>query len=380
MNQVNMEVADVRYQKTESKKNTKDVNDNKDAFKSVLEERYEMKDTSKKPSGKEEQESLSDDSKLPGTTNEAALLSLQMGQIIPDYLVHQVIPEETGEIVQPMQLVAPVDEESSSTVPVMDVDGTEQPQLGADTEAEAVDLSVNNGKDRGKETGIILDGIKPEEAKETVDIKLPEEQLKAVGEEETKGGRLSEEQPEAARETEGTSYEVQNVGQPEAGQTAAVSNVRHESNVQESQTTEHVHVSKPEEIPQKLTEELVVKTSKGVKEFEIQLEPANLGKIAIKVNYEQGQTIISILCTEKRTLELISHNAREIGYVMEQNLGDTTTVYVDKQENDYLHQQGRDQDHTGRDSEQERQREENRKNQTDDSHQFIQKLRLGLMQ
>lgn len=81
---------------------------------------------------------------------------------------------------------------------------------------------------------------------------------------------------------------MQNVGQPEAGQTAAVSNVRHESNVQESQTTEHVHVSKPEEIPQKLTEELVVKTSKGVKEFEIQLEPANLGKIAIKVNYEQG--------------------------------------------------------------------------------------------
>lgn len=62
-----------------------------------------------------------------------------------------------------------------------------------------MDLSVNNGKDRGKETGIILDGIKPEEAKETVDIKAPEEQLKAVGEEETKGGRLSEEQPEGRK-------------------------------------------------------------------------------------------------------------------------------------------------------------------------------------
>lgn len=378
MNQVNLAVADVRYQKTENKKNTKDVNDGKDAFKSFLEDRHEMKDTSKKPSGKEEQESLLEDRKLPGTVNEAALLLLQMGQIVPEQLVPQVMPEETDGVPL-MQLAAPIDEESSLTVPVMNIDDTGKPQLGTDAGTEAVDLSVNSGKDSGKEAGIILDGIKPEEAKETVDIKLPEEQNTAAGE-EAKGTLMSEEQPETEKGTEGTFHAMQSTVQHEAGQTAAVSSVRHESNVQEYRPTEHIHVSKPEEIPQKLTEELVVKTGKGVKEFEIQLEPANLGKIAIKVSYEQGQTMISILCTEKKTLDLISHNAREIGYVMEQNLGDTTTIYVDKQENDYLHQNGEGQDHTGRDSEQERQREENRKNQTDDSQQFIQKLRLGLMQ
>lgn len=362
MNQVNMAV-DVRYQSTESKKNTKTANDDKDAFKSFLEKRHEVKDISKKPLDKKEQDS-SDTSQISGTSNEAVMLWLQKGQILPEGLVLQGMPEETGEtvIVQPVQMAVSVDEDSSLTVPVMNDQNMEQIQFGTET--------VGKAKSSGKEAGIILDGIEPEEEKETVDIKLPEEQLKSVGKEETEGKRLSEEHPED------TFHEVQNTVNPEAGQT--VSSAHHESNVQEHQVTEHIQVSKPEEIPQKLTEELLVKTNEGVKEFEIQLEPGNLGKIAIKVNYEQGQTVISILCSEKKTLDLIGLNAKEIGYVMEQNLGDTTTIYVDKQENDYLQQNGEGQDHTGRDSEQERQREENRKNQTDDSQQFIQKLRLGL--
>lgn len=367
MNQVNMAV-DVRYQSTESKKNTKTANDDKDAFRSFLEERHEAQDISKKPLDKKEQDS-SDSAQPSEASNEAAMLWLQMGQILPEGLVLKGMPEETAEtvqLVQPVQTAVPVDEDSSLTVPVMNGQNMEQMQSGAEI--------VDNEKSSGKEAGIILDGIKPEETKETTDIKLPEGQLKSTGEEKTESKRLSEEQPED------TAPVVENTVNPEAVQTVsgAVSNVRHDSNVQEHQVTEHIQVSKPEEIPQKLTEELMVKTSKGVKEFEIQIEPGNLGKIAIKVNYEQGQTVISILCTEKKTLDLIGLNAKEIGYVMEQNLGDTTTIYVDKQENDYLHQNSGGQDHTGRDSEQERQREENHKNQTDDSQQFIQKLRLGL--
>lgn len=113
-------------------------------------------------------------------------------------------------------------------------------------------------------------------------------------------------------------------------------------------------------------------------EFEIQIEPEHLGKIAIKVLYEHGQTTVQIACSEKRTQELIGQNAREIGNVMERNLGEETTVYVEKQTPDYLNQNGKENDHSGRESEQERQREENRKHKTEDAAQFLQKLRLGL--
>lgn len=41
-------------------------------------------------------------------------------------------------------------------------------------------------------------------------------------------------------------------------------------------------------------------------------------------------------------MELLGQNARAIGSVMEQNLGGTTTIIVDKQETDYLNQQRND--------------------------------------
>lgn len=145
---------------------------------------------------------------------------------------------------------------------------------------------------------------------------------------------------------------------------------------EESVTT--MTVRQPEEIPQKLTEQLLVKTARGVNEFEIHIEPVNLGKIAIKILYEQGQTTISILCSEKKTMELVGQNARDIGNVMEQNLGGTTTIILDKQDTDYLNQERNDNGQAEREAQQEKQKEEGRKHKAEDAEQFLQKLRLGL--
>lgn len=141
--------------------------------------------------------------------------------------------------------------------------------------------------------------------------------------------------------------------------------------------TEHLHVSRTEEIIQKLPDMLSTKISEGRQEFEIQIEPANLGRIAIKVLHEAGQTVVSIACSERRTLELIGQNAREIGNMMERNLGNETVVYVEKKDSDYQNEYG--EDHSGRESEQERQKEENKKQKTSDGAQFLQRLRLGLI-
>ena len=127
----------------------------------------------------------------------------------------------------------------------------------------------------------------------------------------------------------------------EAGQPAVSLPVKAESGngfVESAKQPVQIHVRQPEEIPQKLTEELLVRTSQGRKEFEIQITPEHLGKIAVKVLYENGQTTVSILCAEKATHDMVAKNAREIGTVMEQNLGAPTTVVVEKQEADYLEQ------------------------------------------
>lgn len=131
-----------------------------------------------------------------------------------------------------------------------------------------------------------------------------------------------------------------------------------------------------EELPEKVTDTLLAKLVEGVKEFEIHIEPVNLGKIAVKVLYEGNQATISIVCSEKRAMDALSQNAREIGNIIDRNLGGETTIIVDKQETDYLNQTRDENEQTNQNQ---RQKEEKSQNQDgEDAEQFLQRLRLGL--
>ena len=90
-------------------------------------------------------------------------------------------------------------------------------------------------------------------------------------------------------------------------------------------------VSKQEELPQELTRQLLVKASSGINEFEIQITPKHLGEITVRIAQEDGCSVVSIICSEKKTMELLAQSAKEIGSVMEQNLGKPTEIYVDDQ-------------------------------------------------
>lgn len=127
-----------------------------------------------------------------------------------------------------------------------------------------------------------------------------------------------------------------------------------------------------------MADQLLSKISEGVQEFEIHIEPENLGKIAVKVLYEDGQATVSIFCTEKKTLDLLGNHARDIGNIIERNLGGETKIFVEKQETDYL-EQNREQNQHGKQEEQRQQKEESKKEDAEDAEQFLQKLRLGLM-
>lgn len=135
-----------------------------------------------------------------------------------------------------------------------------------------------------------------------------------------------------------------------------------------------VNENNPEELEAKLSEQILSQIRTGKNNLELQLEPHNLGKILLKISYEENQVNVSIVCSESKTLKLLSHSANEIGSILEANVERPFQVMVDKQEADYLQNQQQNQ----QDGRQEQQQHHQQQNHTDDNAEdFIQKLRLG---
>lgn len=139
-----------------------------------------------------------------------------------------------------------------------------------------------------------------------------------------------------------------------------------------------MQVPQPEELPDKVTDQLMAKMSEGIQEFEIHIEPVNLGKIAVKILYQDGQATVSVMCSEKKAFDILERNAGEIGQIIDKNLGGTTTIVVDKQESDYLNQTKDENQQNGQNGEKEQSKEGKKEQSTDDAQDFLQKLRLGL--
>ncbi len=143
--------------------------------------------------------------------------------------------------------------------------------------------------------------------------------------------------------------------------------------------TARVYVPEIEELPDKVAEQLLSKMADMVNEFEIHIEPEHLGKIAVKILYEAGRATVSVLCSEKSAVDILGRSAAELGSVIDRNLGGTTTIIVEKPGSDYLNQE-RDDGGNAQQEEQKGQQREEKKQSSDDAGQFLQKLRLGLLE
>lgn len=145
---------------------------------------------------------------------------------------------------------------------------------------------------------------------------------------------------------------------------------------QEAVPVIHVQAARPQELMDQLLDQLKAKMSMKDQEFEIQLHPENLGKLAIKVAYTAEKVSISIVCSNERTMELLSSGAKNIAQIMEENLGTPTTVMVDQNESDYLEQYNNQENPKQQQQDQER---SDQKNEKDEHQDFLQQLRLGLI-
>ena len=117
---------------------------------------------------------------------------------------------------------------------------------------------------------------KPQEA---VQVKAPEVQEAAPGRVEAAPVRR-----EAVR-TQSTGEENQSQANDYQAEQSAAAPVAQTpvKNIQEDVPREvtTIHVAQPEELPDKLTDQIVGKMQEGVDSFEIEIEPENLGKIAV---------------------------------------------------------------------------------------------------
>lgn len=148
----------------------------------------------------------------------------------------------------------------------------------------------------------------------------------------------------------------------------------------EAPKTEEVPLKTSQEnLPQDLGKMLANRFQGTGRELTVELEPANLGKLTIKLVYEAGKAAVSIMATNPKTLEILNQKAAEIASILEEKTGQETMIYTESpqqesQEEDSGH------NHGGR-GQRQGQEEKNTAGQEDrrDAETFAQQLRLGLV-
>ena len=113
----------------------------------------------------------------------------------------------------------------------------------------------------------------------------------------------------------------------------------------------------------------------------IELDPENLGKITINVNYDSGHAAVSISATNSKTLEMLTQSAPQMANIIQQKTGQQTDVFVpNTQQSGAKHDmaEGRE-SNENREQQQSRQNEQQSRSDETSSTAFLHQMRLGLV-
>jgi len=130
-----------------------------------------------------------------------------------------------------------------------------------------------------------------------------------------------------------------------------------------------------EKFAKDVSDKIFTKMSDGVKQFEIELAPKELGKILIKLIMLNGKAEVMIQCLNPKTQQLVTSSAETIRAIIEDRTGAHTTVTVkeDEEAKEGLERDGRQ----GNQDEQQEQQQDKKWDEADTMI-FLQQLRLGL--
>lgn len=111
----------------------------------------------------------------------------------------------------------------------------------------------------------------------------------------------------------------------------------------------------------------------GNASLEITLEPASLGKITIKMIYEEGKAALSLISNNPQTLEILSRKAGEIAQILQEKTGQETVIYTPET------QQYSEPEHNRQEQRGGHQQEQQERPKREQADSFAQQLRLGLI-
>ncbi len=133
------------------------------------------------------------------------------------------------------------------------------------------------------------------------------------------------------------------------------------------------------QLPQDLGKTLADRLPGAGRELIVELEPANLGKLTIRMVYEAGRAAVSIMASNPKTLELLNEKAAEIASILEEKTGEETIIYTQAPDKE-SQEENPDQGGNGRGYEgrQENRHETGQENRHE-AESFAQQLRLGLV-
>lgn len=125
-----------------------------------------------------------------------------------------------------------------------------------------------------------------------------------------------------------------------------------------------------EKVADKITNHILA----GKNEFQIQLNPENLGKIQVKISMLDEGIKVIFSCENQKTCNLLSDRAGALNQIVEHNTGNPVEIEVKE---DYWNQQ---KDAADQHSNQNQRQEESRKQKSEqtETEDFIHQLRLGM--
>ncbi|WP_027400167.1 flagellar hook-length control protein FliK [Anaerovorax odorimutans] len=131
-----------------------------------------------------------------------------------------------------------------------------------------------------------------------------------------------------------------------------------------------------------IAEKIMYNLKDGKQEFDIQLNPKELGKIGIKIIAESSGAQIILNCSNAKTHSLLSMNTESLRGILENNTGLHTTVTVED-DSKFMGQNNRGTYDDGRGERQNRQQQENfnfQRSQDEENLSFINQLKFGLLE
>ena len=176
------------------------------------------------------------------------------------------------------------------------------------------------------------------------------------------------ENPEDGRVVQETAYHAENMR----------TEVREETAAPVERGTAEVPLKTTEQnLPEDLGKTLAARLPEAGRTLTVELEPASLGKLTIRLVYEGDRAAVSIMANNPRTLELLNQRASEIAAILEEKTGQETVIYTRPPEQNQEQPQDGRQGQGGQESRDDRQRNREKDRQQADS--FAQQLRLGLV-